>query len=318
MNEFFVWFFSSEHLLLLMSKCCLGISIFLAIDVILQSSLLGFNLKEKWINFLNNEYSIYVIVILGFLFYLFFNYPFEFFDVAFAASEEELAKATIEASNVKISNIDQAIRYGSEAGVFITLAVSTSKLTKTSFLPLGGKIAVSVGGGIIGLGAFKLFQSNTSYTRPQSRIIIQADNVKSSVSISSTEAEKLINSTKDKSFPAKSMLDPTNNIGDKDFYIIAKEGVEVLSWDLFIHLGLIILIINAIIFLTMKCLSEYDIKLDFVKKLPFGNNIYLVLNKLKDLWSKTTIVWIFISLFFILIGTLFSAWGIYDVINKLG
>jgi len=89
MNEFFVWFFSSEHLLLLMSKCCLGISIFLAIDVILQSSLLGFNLKEKWINFLNNEYSIYVIVILGFLFYLFFNYPFEFFDVAFAASEEE-------------------------------------------------------------------------------------------------------------------------------------------------------------------------------------------------------------------------------------
>ena len=68
----------------------------------------------------------------------------------------------------------------------------------------------------------------------------------------------------------------------------------------------------------MKCLSEYDIKLDFVKKLPFGNNIYLVLNKLKDLWSKTTIVWIFISLFFILIGTLFSAWGIYDVINKLG
>jgi len=91
-----------------------------------------------------------VIVILGFLFYLFFNYPFEFFDVAFAASEEELAKATIEASNVKISNIDQAIRYGSEAGVFTTLATSTSKLAKTSYLPLGGKIAVSVGGGIIG------------------------------------------------------------------------------------------------------------------------------------------------------------------------
>jgi len=40
----------------------------------------------------------------------------------------------------------------------------------------------------------------------------------------------------------------------------------------------------------MKCLSEYDIKLNFVKKLPFGNNIYLVLNKLKDLWSKTTIM----------------------------
>jgi hypothetical protein len=150
-------------------------------------------------------------------------------------------------------------------------------------LPLGGKIAVSIGSGIIGLGAFKLFQSNSSYTRPQSRIIVQADNVKSNISISSAETEKLINSAKDKSFPAKSMLNPNDNIGDKDFYIIAKEGVEVLSWDLFIHLGLIILIINVIIFLTMKCLSEYDINLNFVKKLPFGNNIYLVLNKLKDL-----------------------------------
>ena len=318
MDKFFVWFFDNEHLLLLISKCCLGISIFLTIDVIFQSGLLGYNLKKKWINFLNSKDSTFVIVILGFFFYLFFNYPFEFFDVAFAASKEELAKVTLEASNVKISNIDQAIKYGTEAGVFTTLATSTTKLTKTSSLPLGGKIAVSISSGIIGLGAFKLFQSNSSYTRPQSRIIVQADNVKNSVSISSTEAEKLINSTKDKSFPAKSMLDPTNNIGDKDFYIIAKEGVEVLSWDLFIHLGLVILIINAIIFLTMKCLSEYDIKLDFVKKLPFGSSIYLVLNKLKDLWSKTTIVWIYVSLFLILIGTLFSAWGIYDVINKLG
>ena len=222
MDKFFVWFFDNEHLLLLISKCCLGISIFLTIDVIFQSSLLGYNLKKKWINFLNSKDSTFVIVILGFLFYLFFNYPFEFFDVAFAASEEELAKVTLEASNVKISNIDQAIKYGTEAGVFTTLAASTTKLTKTSSLPLGGKIAVSIGSGIIGLGAFKLFQFNSSYTRPQSRIIIQADNVKNNVSISLTEVEKLINSTKDKSFPAKSMLNPNYNIVDKDFYIIAK------------------------------------------------------------------------------------------------
>jgi hypothetical protein len=139
---------------------------------------------------------------LGFLFYLFFNYPFELFGVVFAAYEKELAKATLEASNVKISNIDQAIRYGTEAGIFTTFVASTSKLAKTSYLPLGGKIAVSIGGRIIGLGVF---------------------------------------------------------IGDKDFYIISKEGVEVLNWDLFIHLGLIILIINVIIFITMKYLSDYDI-----------------------------------------------------------
>jgi len=79
------------------------------------------------------------------------------------------------------------------------------------------------------------------------------------------------------------MLDPNDNIGDKDFYIIAKEGVVVLIIDYYIHLVIIYLVVSVIIFLTMKYLSEYDIKLDFVKKLPFGNNIYLVLNKLKDL-----------------------------------
>lgn len=315
MNEFFIWFFNSEHLLLLISKCCLGISIFLAIDIILQSGLLGSNMKEKWINFLNSKDSLYKIAILGFFVYILIS----IFEpgIAYAASEEELVKATTEANNVKISNIDPVIRYGTEAGVFTALSATTGKLTKGSSLPLGGKIAVSIGGGILGLGGFKLLQSNSSYTRPQSRIIVQADNIHSNVSISSSEAEKLI-ITKDKSFPAKSMLDPTDSIGDKDFYIIAKEGVEVLNWDLFIHLGLIILIINVIIFMTMKYLSEYNIKLDFVKKLPFGNNIYLVLNKLKDLWSKTTILWIYVSLFLILIGTCISAWGIYEVINKLG
>lgn len=79
------------------------------------------------------------------------------------------------------------------------------------------------------------------------------------------------------------MIEPTDNIGDKYFYIIPKEGVEVLNQDLFIHLGLIILIINVIIFITMKYLSVYDIKLNFVKNLLFGNYIYLILNKLKDL-----------------------------------
>jgi hypothetical protein len=109
------------------------------------------------------------------------------------------------------------------------MSATVAKLTKTSCLPLGGKIAVSVGSGIITLGIFKFFQERSFNTRPQNKIIIQADNVKSSVSISSTEAEKLINNNNnDKSFLAKSMLDLPDNIGDKDFYIISKHGVNAL------------------------------------------------------------------------------------------
>lgn len=43
----------------------------------------------------------------------------------------------------------------------------------------------------------------------------------------------------------------------------------------------------------MKIISEYDVKLEFLKKLPLDNYLYLLLNKLKDLWIKTTIIWIF-------------------------
>lgn len=33
----------------------------------------------------------------------------------------------------------------------------------------------------------------------------------------------------------------------------------------------------------MKIISKYDVKFDFLKKLPLGNYLYLFINKLKDL-----------------------------------
>lgn len=144
-------------------------------------------------------------------------------------SEDETAKATIEASNVKISNLDQAIKYGAGAGVFSTLFASTTKLAKTSSLPLGGKIAAGLGTSVVGLMAYKVIQENTSTTKPKGQIIIEADNVNSSTSIYPAGAEKLIDKIKDKSFPAKSMLDPTDSLSDKDFYIISQHGVEALN-----------------------------------------------------------------------------------------
>jgi hypothetical protein len=58
--------------------------------------------------------------------------------------------------------------------------------------------------------------------------------------------------------------------------------------------------------------------LDFVKNLPLGKYIYILLNKLKDLWSKTTIIWIFIWLLFILVFSCISAWSILIILNNLG
>jgi hypothetical protein len=71
-------------------------------------------------------------------------------------------------------------------------------------------------------------QKSLLVTKPESQIIVQADSVKSNMSVSSIEAGKLITNADDKSFPAKSILDPTDGIGDKDYYIISQQAVEVL------------------------------------------------------------------------------------------
>lgn len=111
--------------------------------------------------------------------------------------------------------MDKVIKYGAGAGVFSTIYASTAKLAKTSSLPLGGKVAAVLGTSLVGLIGYKVVQENLSTTRPKGQITIQADNVKSNISVSSAATEKLINSTKDKSFPAKSMLDPIDNIGER-------------------------------------------------------------------------------------------------------
>ena len=146
---------------------------------------------------------------------------------------------------------------------------------------------------------------------------MKMENNKNFITIPSTETEKLINSSNDKSFPAKSILYPTDGIGDKDYYIISQQAVEGLYWDYYLRLVIIYLIIILFI-LLISLISEYNIKLYFVKKLPFGNYLYLVLNKLKDLWSKTTIIWKSFILFIILIGTCILTWSLYMVINNLG
>ena len=43
-----------------------------------------------------------------------------------------------------------------------------------------------------------------------------------------SKAEKLIKSSKDSSFPAKSMLDSTDN-SDTNYYIISQQGVDILT-----------------------------------------------------------------------------------------
>jgi hypothetical protein len=65
----------------------------------------------------------------------------------------------------------------------------------------------------------------------------------------------------------------------------------------------------------MKKLSEYDVKLEFLNKIPLLQNIFL---RLFEWWGKTNIIWVYFILINILICMIISAWSINLVINSLG
>jgi hypothetical protein len=67
----------------------------------------------------------------------------------------------------------------------------------------------------------------------------------------------------------------------------------------------------------MKSISQYKWKLKFFKKLPFGNNIQLLLLKLISWWDKTNIIWVYVLLIAIFISILISTWSIYIIINNI-
>ena len=76
------------------------------------------------------------------------------------------------------------------------------------------------------------------------------------------------------------------------FYNISQQDLEVLNWIYNLNLAIIFVIIILIIILR-KNINE------------------------KDLWEKTTIVWIITIVFIVLIGVCISAWYIDMIINNI-
>lgn len=222
-----------------------------------------------------------------------------------------LASGSLE---VKISKLDIATEKVGEAGLYGTAMLAASRLMRSSALPIGGKVVGSIAAGAGALASYKIIQGVSSSNRARSRIVMETDSVQTQVGLSTNKPPV------ENNYPAKSMLESLDSAssGDKEYYIMSSQDFDVLNWDLILHLAILVLIINVIIFLAMKTMSENNINFEVVKKLPFGSYIFIVLNKLKILWYKLTNVWIFIWLFLILVFTSISAWSIYMVINNIG
>jgi hypothetical protein len=149
---------------------------------------------------------------------------------------------------------------------------AAAKIAKGSSLPLGAKFGATVGMGAASLLGYKMVQNNLSSNQVTGTIGIEGNKVNSSVSTTISKLnenpfiKKLIDGSSDSNLASSST---------KDNFTISTKSVEQLQLDLYLQYAIIYLLIILLVFLIMKKLSEYDVKLEFLNKIPLLQNIFL-------------------------------------------
>ena len=200
-----------------------------------------------------------------------------------SGNEENIfsGKGTLEVNNVKVTGLDVAIEQARDGAVYIGGMPAATKLIKSYCLPLGGKVAIALGAEASSLIGFKIVQNSFHSNRGYNNISIQADKVKTNAALSTSSKD-----VDSDNYPAKSILETCDSIGDKDYYIISSLYVSQLHLDFYLHLITLYLLIMVILFLIMKNISKSDLRFDLVKKGPMGNYIQYILIYIFKLWKK--------------------------------
>lgn len=85
----------------------------------------------------------------------------------------------------------------------------------------------------------------------------------------------------------------------------------ILTYNLPINLFMIYLVFMPIYIFTFKYVLDSEAFLAKVQKLPLGKYLHYILDKLINAWKYSSIFWIYLILFFLLIFTSSSSYAIY-------
>ena len=85
----------------------------------------------------------------------------------------------------------------------------------------------------------------------------------------------------------------------------------ILTYNLPINLFMVYLVFMLIYIITIKYVLDSEAFLAKVQKLPLGKYIHYILDKLINVWKYSSIFWIYLILFFLLIFSSSSAYAIY-------
>lgn len=92
--------------------------------------------------------------------------------------------------------------------------------------------------------------------------------------------------------------------------------LEILQNSFLLSILISILLLLILAFLFFKFIANKDYKFNWIKKLYFGDKIHYFIMKILALWGKTSLLWVFLGLIFIIIVNLFNSFFLFYLLNE--
>ena len=86
------------------------------------------------------------------------------------------------------------------------------------------------------------------------------------------------------------------------------------SFLISVLISVLLLLIFA--FLFIKFIADKDYKFNWIKNLYLGDKIHYLVVKILALWGRTSILWVFLGLLFIIIINLFNSFFLFYLLNE--
>lgn len=148
-----------------------------------------------------------------------------------------------------------------DGAIYIGGMTVAGKVIKNCSLPITAKLGATIGMGTAALISYRMVQNNIAPNKSMAKLDIKVDKLNANIS-----ANK-------KSLLPENISKQDNNIEDNNMHSISELDLEQLILDYYLQLVILYLLILVLVFLIMKAVSEKDLKLDFIKKLPWTNYI---------------------------------------------
>jgi hypothetical protein len=98
---------------------------------------------------------------------------------------------------------------------------------------------------------------------------------------------------------------------------LTNEIINLLNNEFILHLITIYLILMLILVFTIKYVIDQNLNLERIKSLPLGKYISYFIISIINSWKVSSVFWIYFFLFFILIFTCASTYGIFAILFVL-